>query len=138
MYAYDETKPKNGRPCDCGCMCDCADLDAWHEIHDEITELSCLLCEECFDTSRSSWREERARYTAFCSDKCEKVYNEESDDEESDEDDETAVLKSLLKSFRGEKEHEDTDTCECDSCLAKDEALRKLIPGISMLFTAVG
>ena len=74
MYVFDETKTNYGRICSCSCECGCADLDEFHEIHDEITEMSCLHCEECFETSRSTWREERCKYSAFCSDECEEEY----------------------------------------------------------------
>ena len=71
LYEYDESKSKCGRICDCSCGCNCADLDEFHEIHDEITEVTCLECDKWFETSRSTWREERGKYSAFCSDECE-------------------------------------------------------------------
>ena len=79
MYAFDETKPNYGRICSCSCECGCADLDEFHEIHDEITEACCLLCDESFETSRSTWREERGKYNAFCSDECEMKYKGEGE-----------------------------------------------------------
>ena len=77
MYLFQAEMGDYGKTCLCKCECGCEDLDAFHEIHDEITEISCLHCEECFKTSRSTWREERGKYSAFCSDKCDEEYKKE-------------------------------------------------------------
>jgi hypothetical protein len=62
---------KNKACCDCECNCDKSDIDAWKEVHMEVTDTCCLRCDRSFSIAVSSWDYERGKHEQFCSDECE-------------------------------------------------------------------